>query len=113
LRQPTPRACPRLKSQSTQVPTIACANAARFRTEHLFNTSNLNAKSDRLQTCPRELSLHDDFAKHGPAVIERVREARPEIYLKVIASISTERTSFQERKRTSPALWRRLMGFHP
>jgi len=33
------------------------------------------------------LALHDDFAKHGPAVIEKVREARPEIYLKVIASI--------------------------
>src|SRR5690348_492802 len=33
------------------------------------------------------LALHDDFAKHGPAAIERVREQRPDVYLKVIASI--------------------------
>jgi Family of unknown function (DUF5681) len=33
------------------------------------------------------LALHDDFEKYGPAVIEKVRETRPEIYLKVIASI--------------------------
>lgn len=33
------------------------------------------------------LALHDDFAKHGPEVIERVREQRPDVYLKVIASI--------------------------
>jgi hypothetical protein len=31
--------------------------------------------------------LHDDFVKHGVQVIEEVREKRPEIYLKVIASI--------------------------
>jgi Family of unknown function (DUF5681) len=33
------------------------------------------------------LALHDDFAKHGRGVIERVREQRPDVYLKVIASI--------------------------
>jgi hypothetical protein len=33
------------------------------------------------------LALHDDFAEHGAAVVVKVREERPEIYLKVIASI--------------------------
>ena len=32
-------------------------------------------------------ALHDDFVQHGVKVIETVRENRPEIYLKVIASI--------------------------
>jgi len=32
-------------------------------------------------------ALYEDFTKHGVKVIERVREERPEIYLKVIASI--------------------------
>src|SRR5215471_11399137 len=41
------------------------------------------------------LALHDDFAKHGPAVIEKVREARPEIYLKVIASILPRELHFK------------------
>jgi hypothetical protein len=41
------------------------------------------------------LALHDDFAKHGPAVIEKVRETRPEIYLKVIASILPRELHFR------------------
>jgi hypothetical protein len=32
-------------------------------------------------------ALHDDFMQHGVKVIETVRENRPEVYLKVIASI--------------------------
>jgi hypothetical protein len=41
------------------------------------------------------LALHDDFEKHGPAVIEKVRETRPEIYLKVIASILPRELHFK------------------
>ena len=41
------------------------------------------------------LALHDDFAKHGPAVIAEVRETRPEIYLKVIASILPRELHFK------------------
>jgi hypothetical protein len=41
------------------------------------------------------LALHDDFEKHGPAVIEKVRETRPEIYLKVIASILPRELQFR------------------
>jgi Family of unknown function (DUF5681) len=41
------------------------------------------------------LALHDDFEKHGPAVIEKVRETRPEIYLKVIASILPRELHFR------------------
>ena len=41
------------------------------------------------------LALHDDFAKHGPAVIEKVRESRPEIYLKIIASILPRELHFR------------------
>jgi hypothetical protein len=33
------------------------------------------------------LALHDDFLQHGAKVIEQVRKAKPETYLKVIASI--------------------------
>ena len=33
------------------------------------------------------LALYEDFTKHGATVIAEVREKRPEIYLKVIASI--------------------------
>jgi hypothetical protein len=32
-------------------------------------------------------ALHDDFAEHGPSVIERVRAKQPGIYLKVVASL--------------------------
>jgi hypothetical protein len=32
-------------------------------------------------------ALAEDFAEHGPAVIERVRIEKPEAYLKVIASL--------------------------
>jgi hypothetical protein len=32
-------------------------------------------------------ALHDDFLEHGVSVIRRVRESKPEQYLKVIASI--------------------------
>lgn len=32
-------------------------------------------------------ALHDDFLKHGASVIIRVREEKPEQYLKVIASM--------------------------
>jgi hypothetical protein len=33
------------------------------------------------------LALHDDFVQHGAKVVEQVRKERPDIYLKVIASI--------------------------
>src|SRR5262245_59709045 len=33
------------------------------------------------------LALHDDFVQHGAKVIEQVRKEKPDIYLKVIASI--------------------------
>jgi hypothetical protein len=33
------------------------------------------------------LALHDDFVQHGAKVIEQVRKDKPDIYLKVIASI--------------------------
>ena len=33
------------------------------------------------------LALHDDFVQHGANVIEQVRKEKPDIYLKVIASI--------------------------
>jgi hypothetical protein len=33
------------------------------------------------------LALHDDFVDHGSKVIAKVREEKPDIYLKVIASI--------------------------
>ena len=33
------------------------------------------------------LALHDDFVEHGAKVIEQVRKDKPDIYLKVIASI--------------------------
>jgi hypothetical protein len=32
-------------------------------------------------------ALHDDFAQHGPRVIEAVRTEKPDQYLKVVASI--------------------------
>jgi hypothetical protein len=32
-------------------------------------------------------ALHDDFDKHGPATIARVREERPQDYMKVVASL--------------------------
>ena len=33
------------------------------------------------------LALHDDFGQHGAKVIEQVRKDKPDVYLKVIASI--------------------------
>jgi hypothetical protein len=36
------------------------------------------------------LALHDDFVEHGSKVIAKVREEKPDIYLKVIASIFRE-----------------------
>src|SRR5215471_9553785 len=33
------------------------------------------------------LALHEDFVQHGAKVIEQVRTDKPDIYLKVIASI--------------------------
>ena len=41
------------------------------------------------------LALHDDFVEHGAAVIEKVRETKPEIYLKVIASILPRELHFK------------------
>ena len=41
------------------------------------------------------LALHDDFAKYGPTVIAEVREKRPEVYLKVIASILPRELHFK------------------
>jgi hypothetical protein len=32
-------------------------------------------------------ALAEDFARHGPAVIERVRKEKPDAYLKVVASL--------------------------
>jgi len=32
-------------------------------------------------------ALHDDFHKHGIAAVERVRDEKPDQYLKVIASL--------------------------
>lgn len=32
-------------------------------------------------------ALADDFAKHGSAVIEKVRQEKPDAYLKVVASL--------------------------
>ena len=32
-------------------------------------------------------AMHDDFNKHGAAVIARVRDEKPDAYLKVVASI--------------------------
>jgi Family of unknown function (DUF5681) len=33
------------------------------------------------------LALHDDFAAHGPSVIEKVRKNQPGVYLKVVATL--------------------------
>jgi hypothetical protein len=44
------------------------------------------------------LALHDDFEKHRPAVTEKVRETRPEIYLKVIASILPRELHFKSAR---------------
>jgi hypothetical protein len=41
------------------------------------------------------LCLHDDFVEHGSAVIEQVRQERPEIYLKIIASIVPRELHFR------------------
>ncbi len=32
-------------------------------------------------------ALHDDFEKHGPETIARVREDKPDAYMKVVASL--------------------------
>jgi hypothetical protein len=45
------------------------------------------------------LALHDDFAKHGPAVIAEVREKRPETYYEGDRINPSERASFQKRER--------------
>jgi hypothetical protein len=42
------------------------------------------------------LALHDDFVEHGTAVIEKVRKTKPEIYLKVIASILPRELHFKD-----------------
>jgi Family of unknown function (DUF5681) len=41
------------------------------------------------------LALHDDFVEHGPKVIEKVRTDRPDVYLKVIASILPRELHFK------------------
>jgi hypothetical protein len=41
------------------------------------------------------LALHDDFVEHGPAVIKKVREDKPDAYLKVIASILPRQLHFK------------------
>jgi hypothetical protein len=41
------------------------------------------------------LALHDDFVEHGSAVIAQVRQERPEIYLKIIASIVPRELHFR------------------
>jgi hypothetical protein len=41
------------------------------------------------------LALHDDFEEHGSAVIAQVRQERPEIYLKVIASLVPRELHFK------------------
>jgi len=32
-------------------------------------------------------ALHDDFVEHGVATIEKVRDEKPEVYMKVVASL--------------------------
>ena len=41
------------------------------------------------------LALHDDFEEYGSAVIQQVRQERPEIYLKVIASLVPRELHFK------------------
>jgi len=41
------------------------------------------------------LALHDDFEEHGSTVIQQVRQERPEIYLKVIASLVPRELHFK------------------
>jgi hypothetical protein len=41
------------------------------------------------------LALHDDFVEHGAKVIEKVRRDRPDVYLKVIASILPRELHFK------------------
>jgi Family of unknown function (DUF5681) len=43
------------------------------------------------------LALHDDFVEHGAKVIERVRNLKPDVYLKVIASILPRELHFKDQ----------------
>src|SRR5262245_4802893 len=43
------------------------------------------------------LALHDDFVEHGAKVIEQVRKDKPDIYLKVIASILPRELHVRDR----------------
>src|SRR5262245_33429978 len=43
------------------------------------------------------LALHDDFVQHGARVIEQVRKEKPDIYLKVIASILPRELHVKDR----------------
>jgi hypothetical protein len=43
------------------------------------------------------LALHDDFVQHGTKVIEQVRKDKPDVYLKVIASILPRELHVRDR----------------
>src|SRR5262245_14740429 len=43
------------------------------------------------------LALHDDFVQHGAQVIEQVRKDKPDVYLKVIASILPRELHVKDR----------------
>ena len=42
-------------------------------------------------------ALHDDFVEHGAKVIERVRNLKPDVYLKVIAMILPKELHFKDQ----------------
>src|SRR5262249_53672576 len=42
-------------------------------------------------------ALHDDFVVHGAKVIERVRNQKPDAYLKVIASLLPRELHFKDQ----------------
>ena len=46
-------------------------------------------------------ALNDDFAEHGPAVITKVRDEMPHVYLKVIASLVPKELKL-EKDYTAP-----------
>lgn len=48
-------------------------------------------------------ALHADFEEHGPAVIEKVREERPQDYLKVVASILPKELNIRVEDELSDA----------
>ena len=45
------------------------------------------------------LALHDDFAEHGHAVIKKVREEHPAVYLQVIGRLVPRELHFRNELR--------------